>query len=581
MKFIHFSGLENNLDCSKKDNVILSWNLSNNYFKNYKRKEIFQVTEIWQKNKLKIKNKVFLLRKKILSQLCKELNNLNKINYSKKEWEILLEPWLSNYLLGTYFKWIIVSKLISIYKKISFLEIKVQNIVPVFDTLQFTELNHNNDIFNHLFFQDILKFRSIRKEKKILKKNFKLQNEFISKIYKKIKNNYFLILYEKIINRLVKFKILINIRTKKSNFLKICLKLHILPFKGISLFNRNKLIHISAKNNFDLIKRENMNLKPNKKNKFENFILNKIKGDIPRVYIENFNDIKNIHKNELEKVNTVLTDTMHWYNPIFKSWLAHKKNFDRNFKIITASHGGIYGGVPFYDYDKSISTTEFKYQKKILKNQIKLPCLFLEKYNIKSTDKILFICTNVPKYPKHFSTGPLSDEINFNYIQIKKFFKNIKKKNKKKIFIRPYVAQKAWEQDKRYQQLVGLKNVVYSNNAYEKLRRRASIKIVSYPQTAFLESIINGPTFLLFNPIHYDENKENKKFMKILFKNKIAFKDGKELALHLNKVENDIMLWWNQKKIQNSINLFLDNTNFITKNPTKNWAENISKILNN
>ena len=69
--------------------------------------------------------------------------------------------------------------------------------------------------------------------------------------------------------------------------------------------------------------------------------------------------------------------------------------------------------------------------------------------------------------------------------------------------------------------------------------------------------------------------------MRILFKNKIAFNDGMELAIHLNEVENDIMLWWNQKKIQNSINLFLDNTNFVTKNPTKYWAENISKILNN
>ena len=69
--------------------LFLSWNLSNNYFKNYKRKEIFQVAEIWQKNKFNIKNKVFFVKKKILSQLCKELNYLNKINYSIKEWEIL------------------------------------------------------------------------------------------------------------------------------------------------------------------------------------------------------------------------------------------------------------------------------------------------------------------------------------------------------------------------------------------------------------------------------------------------------------------------------------------------------------
>ena len=66
--------------------------------------------------------------------------------------------------------------------------------------------------------------------------------------------------------------------------------------------------------------------------------------------------------------------------------------------------------------------------KKKFKNQIKLPCLFLEKYKRKLDDKILFICTNVPKYPKHFSTGPLSDEINFNYIQIKIYWKILKKK---------------------------------------------------------------------------------------------------------------------------------------------------------
>jgi putative transferase (TIGR04331 family) len=579
MKFIHFSGLEKNINCSKKDNVILSWNLSNNYFKNYKKKQIFQVSEIWQKNKFKIKNKVFSLRKKILPQLCKELNYLNKINYSEKEWEILLEPWLNNYLLGAYFKWTITSKLISIYKKINFLEIKVKNTVPVFDTLEFIDLNHNNDIYNHLFFQDILKFKNIPSEKKVLKESFQIQNKLINKIYKKIKNNYLLLLYEIIINKLVNIKILINIRTTKINFLKICLKLNILPFKGLYLFDRRKIINILNKNSFDLIKRQKLSFKISKKNEFENFIFNKIKRDIPRIFIENFNDIKNLHKNKLERTDSVITDTMHWYNPIFKSWLAYKKNINKNFKIITAAHGGVYGGVPFYyDYNKSISTIEFKYQKKILKNQIRLPCLFLKKYNRNLNDKILLICTNVPKYPKHFLTGPLSDEINFNFFQVKKFTDNIEI-NKKKIFIRPYVDQTAWEQNKKYQQLLGLKNLIYSNNSYEKLKQNAGIKIVTYPQTAFLECVINGPTFLLFNPIHYNDISENEKFMKILFKNKIAFKDGKELAIHLNKVESHITLWWNQKKIQNSINLFIKNVNLFDNNATNSWAKKINQIL--
>ena len=240
------------------------------------------------------------------------------------------------------------------------------------------------------------------------------------------------------------------------------------------------------KKNFDLKKREDLNFGSDKNDNFENFIFNKINRDIPRVYIENFDDIKNLHKNKLEKTSIVLTDTMHWYNPIFKSWLAYKKNFNKNFKIITAAHGGVYGSIPIYDYDKSISSIEIKYQKKISKNQINLPCLFLKKYNKKFSNKILLISINVTKYPKHFSIGPVSEEINSNYIQIKKLTDNLNKQIKNKFFIRPYIGYTGWEQHKRYKQIVGLKKIIYSNNTYEKLRQNAIIKIVTYPQTAFL-----------------------------------------------------------------------------------------------
>ena len=41
MKIIHFSGLEKNLDCSKYNNIILSWNLNSTYIKNLKKKKYF------------------------------------------------------------------------------------------------------------------------------------------------------------------------------------------------------------------------------------------------------------------------------------------------------------------------------------------------------------------------------------------------------------------------------------------------------------------------------------------------------------------------------------------------------------
>ena len=67
--------------------------------------------------------------------------------------------------------------------------------------------------------------------------------------------------------------------------------------------------------------------------------------------------------------------------------------------------------------------------------------------------------------------------------------------------------------------------------------------------------------------------------MDILFRNKIVFKNGKDLAVHLNKLENDIQGWWQQKKIQKSVNLFLKNTNIYDNNPTSKWAETLKKFI--
>ena len=360
MKIIHFSGLEKNLNCSKYNNIILSWNSNNNYIKHLKDKEIFYVAKFWQKNLYKVKNKVINFKKRLFPNLCKELNLVNNINYSNKEWEILIEPWLNLYIETNYFRWLIINELTKIYKNFDYLEIKVKKRIPSFDTLQFNEFNYNDDVFNHLIFQDILKFINKRKGKQKLKKKvFRLQSKFINKIYTKIKNNFFLILYEKIISNIFQIKTLINLRTRKINFIKICLKLKILPFKGLSVFDRNKLIKITKKENFDKKKRQNLKFIYKSKSKFENYIFDKIKNDIPRIFIENFNDIKKIHQNKLPRTNVVVSDTMHEYNPIFKSWLATKKNSNKTFKIITADHGGLYGSSDrIYNYNHSISSID-------------------------------------------------------------------------------------------------------------------------------------------------------------------------------------------------------------------------------
>jgi putative transferase (TIGR04331 family) len=117
------------------------------------------------------------------------------------------------------------------------------------------------------------------------------------------------------------------------------------------------------------------------------------------------------------------------------------------------------------------------------------------------------------------------------------------------------------------------------NTLYKKIQNESLIKIVTYPKTAYLECLINGPTFLLFSKKHYMDSKINEKFMNILFQNKLAFSDGKDLANHINEIENDILNWWQQPKIQKAIDLFIQNTNIYNKNPTSKWTKVIKKFL--
>ena len=438
---------------------------------------------------------------------------------------------------------------------------------------------NNDDVCNHLLLQDILKFKKITKGKIKTNYNFTIQKKkLISKIFTQIKNSPLFILYEKIICKIFNIKILVNLRTKKINFLKLCFKLNVIPFKGLSIFSRDKLINISNRNDFNKIKRFKLKIEMKKKDNFEKYIINRIQNDIPRVYIENFFDIKKIHANQLSKTNIVVTDTMHVYNPIFKSWLAYKKNLNKKFKIITSDHGGIYGGQQIYNYNLAISTIDFKNQKNINKKQLSLPCLFLNKHKCKFKNKILLVCKDITKYPRAFR-GPICDEINFEINQIKKVIKCIDNSLKDKIFIRPYLVENGWRPHKEYKKIIGVEKIAYSNNLYSKLKEEAYIKIVTYPQTAFLECLINGPTFLLFDPKYYNDSKQNKKYMKILFKNKIAFRSGKQLAIHLNQIEKNILSWWQQKKIQNSVNLFINKTSIYNDDPTSEWAKNLKKKL--
>ena len=139
---------------NKKDFLYIN-SLDYSYYKN-KKHSIFPLHVSKIENLVNSKNKIFktfdkenlLIRKKYLDKLrnkifeisYRELNKINKINRSKKYWEIILMPWLFQFLDRTFHKYEMI-KLLSIKKNILFtiyLKKKLYCLVVMRISLKFT-----------------------------------------------------------------------------------------------------------------------------------------------------------------------------------------------------------------------------------------------------------------------------------------------------------------------------------------------------------------------------------------------------------------------------------------------------------
>ena len=90
--------------------------------------------------------------------------------------------------------------------------------------------------------------------------------------------------------------------------------------------------------------------------------------------------------------------------------------------------------------------------------------------------------------------------------------------------------------------------------------------ICSYPQTTFFDSLLSGPTILVYNPNQWRHYKELNKAYKTLKNNKIIFDNPVDAAKHINRIWHKIDLWWNEKEVIKARNLFLKEFNLPPKN---------------
>ncbi len=557
-----FDSRESLIDANNKDHIILKdpWDK----LSNFKAKYEF------------IYESVILFSKK----LSQSLNRIHNSDYNERYWNILVLPWLVNYLPSIYYRWEIVKNAIQLSDgKLSFTLFENKYVREVNNTIDFHNSISGSDEYNYYIYKEILKYFSKKNKfikfyknellfdkKKIIKKNFIFNNLWDKLNFYFAKNNK-IFLDDKLL--------------KKENFLKINSNIKQPPLKSLSYFNYLTELQILEKIEYSLEKRKSTSiLDQNNNNDFYKFLENQILLDLPKSFIEGYEKINSIAKNLQTKTKLIMTGYKHFHSEIFKIWSANLVK-DKKTKLFLCVHGGAeqvkYTGC--LQFESLIADKKITWSKPRNKNDLQMPPLYLNERNFerKQPEFLTFVEEGQTKYPNRITT-PSVPTFYKNYDFINYLIENLNDKIRSKIL---YLPTNHFNKDETNKlKSILNKNYINKKNSLKNYINKSKIVICPYPITSFTESILSGPTILIneFSKIplqNFDFNFEQE-----FVKNKISFGSIQDACKHINEIWDNPYGWWNSSGVQNVIKHFKKDYCNIKKNYLTEWKDLIIKSAN-
>ncbi len=538
-------------------------------------------------NNPKVFNNDYKYIKKLLNSsinsLVNYLNKIHKKKFSKKFWKILILPWLTIYLPAYYYRWRVIKQILKINKNIDFynLENLKDKFVPL-DSYDFHKNIQNRQDFNYFIFRKMIFFINVKNKinvkkkfykKKLFNKKRQKKNKFIFKI-KIILNNIFFRLFglndifleQSIFRKIDNIKISIVLRQIPTYFYD--------TFNGVFGFKNFYESEI-----IDYKKRNSVKFHLNCKSDFERFLKSSITGDVPLCFIEGFEKLYDFSKKIKMRPRKIISSYYHYFNELFKFWVAFLKE-NKFTKFYTVTHGG--GGFMKYpsslNFEKEIADKQIVWYRSNLSDEIQLPAskFITQKKDIRTKKFISFVEGPTHLFPSRLGFATIGNENTNSFDIFLKFYEKINLSNKQNLIYLP-------KKEHNINASKNLDNFLHKNqikkpNSFNIYNPMSKLNIISYPQTTFCESIQTTPTILIYEKNKWEFDSKFKYIYKKLIRNKILFHNPIKAALHVNKVSKNIDSWWTQKKVQSTINQFLNDISLISENSVKIWVKKLKTL---
>jgi putative transferase (TIGR04331 family) len=546
-----------------------------NFSKNLQKKKI--INHPWE-NRSRFSNDMREIRKislYILKILKKFLNNYFKINKDSRYWNIILGPWLNSFIFAYYEKDLLIDKILK----------DKEILIPMFkfnkNTTQipkdfmtfFTKYIYSDEWQNYLFSSILLNKNKINN---IIEKKINLYKSFIDNSNFKTKRNY-LNLFKIILLRICNFFLLNRLKKQTLVFFNTYLTFTNILLLALKNFSLPTIISVKKIDFTANIELRNLLIKKNNiKNKFYNRIFNAVLLNIPKDYLENFNEIRNgIFKLNINlKPKTLFTTNGLYHSSVNSIYTA--ECISNGCKLILAQHGGRYGNLKYFfhtDYELEISDNYLIWGKKKINKKTKSFGIIkkVENYNLnktqyKNNNQILFLMMSKGRYLRGIdSEMNLKTLYKYYYNDCPKFYSELKNDLKPKLIYRS-VGKNYWNEKELLTKKCRLASVdfKFQENNFRYVSSKSRITVCSYLSTTFLELMASNFPVILFTPFSLSSyNRETLNQLELLKKNKIFFDNYICAANFINNNYEKIFEWWNNNEIQHCKKEFLENFSII------------------
>lgn len=517
-----------------------------------------------------------------IDKLSRNLNRIHGITFSDRYWRILIGPWLRWYISIMYDRYTCLQDAIDRYPDFTTIVISPDSYVTPLDTLEFIQLakddGYNLQIFSRILvflgksFPDIgydityLPFGQKPKRKDVRSLISQLAVGATNFVWKLRGENRCIVLKSSYFPFLIQARFAVRTLGKVLNIID----------------NVDELRHIPK----DESKRVMLKGITSNKKLFENMIDEMIPFDIPKVYVELFQAIREEGKRKFPRMPKAIISADGWYyDEYFKQWAAFSG--EQGSMLIGVQHGGNYGSLEYIASDHEVVITDRfyswgwkhkKYPDKVIPFPAPKLCCRKQIGADNKKHGILFATTSIPRYLFQF---PFLPNMFCDYLSWQeRFVIEVSRRRKGILRIRSHREDFGWDIDFRR----SAKNIDVLIEGWDvpfkESLKSCRIFVGDSITTTFIESLsARKPTILFWDSKINVLKSDAQPFYEKLREAGILFDSPEDAATAVDLVYDDVETWWNEPFRQEIINDFCRNFARTEKNFYILWLNEFERIL--